>query len=327
MLHSSGCSESPWGAGDLSFLAPPGQIQDWRMTVLVDAAEEMGVLAALPATKKELCEDLGLDRHALGVMLDALGAFGVVERAVDDVYRPGPDALEPEAVAVLRHHARALRRWSTTVDDCLRGADVGVNRGPMLTPERFIDALAVGARRLAPGIVNSCLARFPDARRVLDLGGGHGEYALEFARRGLQVTMQDLPAMIEVLEARGHLGEAGVELFAGDFFEVLPDGPYDLVLCAGVTHTFDAEHNQTLYRRLRPLLSEPGGLVVVTFLRGRNAISALFAVQMLVNGAGGDSHSEEDYRTWLAEAAFASIEIVQVEDRPQTMLFALPTSA
>lgn len=63
------------------------------------------------------------------------------------------------------------------------------------------------------------------ARRVLDLGGGHGQYALEFARRGLETTMQDRPGVVDYARRQGRLEEAGVELFAADFFEALPPRP------------------------------------------------------------------------------------------------------
>jgi hypothetical protein len=60
-----------------------------------------------------------------------------------------------------------------------------------------------------------------------------------------------------------------------------------------------------LFRNLRRIVAPGGGVAVITFLRGRDPMSALFAVQMLVNDNGGDTHTEEEYRAWLAEAGFA----------------------
>ncbi len=192
-----------------------------------------------------------------------------------------------------------------------------------MDPAVFGDALAMSARAAAPDLVDLCLARFPGARSVLDLGGLHGEYSLEFARRGLAVTMQDLPPMIEVARARGRLQEAGVALFEGSFFDAVPDGPFDLAFCCGITHTFDGDHNVTLFRRLRPVVPPDGGVAVVTFLRGRRPLADVFAVQMLVNGNGGDSHTDDEYRGWLGTAGFAvDASPVDLPDRPQSVLFA-----
>ena len=117
--------------------------------------------------------------------------------------------------------------------------------------------------------------------------------------------MQDQPAMIDVARRRGRLEAAGVELCAGSFFETVPEGPFDLAFCSGITHTFGPEQNRTLFGNLRPIVAPGGGVAVVTFLRGRDPMSALFAVQMLLNNNGGDTHLEAEYRAWLAEAGFA----------------------
>ncbi len=306
---------------DPSFMASPGEVLDWRMVVLVDAVAGCGALDALPGTADELAGRLSLDPHGLRVALDALVAWGVVARD-GDRYDRGAEVPASEVVPGLRHHARAIRAWSASLDARLRGTPPDPREG-MADPELFIDALGRQARATAPALVDACLARFPDARTVLDLGGGHGEYSLEFARRGLKATMQDLPVMVDVVARRGRLAGAGVELVAGSFFESVPEGPFDLAFCTGITHTFDGEHNRALYRRLRPVVPASGGIAVTTFFRHRDPLADVFAVQMLVNANGGDSHAEEDYRAWLAEAGFTPDEtLVGAPGRPQATLFA-----
>jgi 2-polyprenyl-3-methyl-5-hydroxy-6-metoxy-1,4-benzoquinol methylase len=303
-------------------MAPPGQIVDWRMVVLVDVAVGSGALAALPGTADDVAGRLGLDPHGVRVVLDALGAWGVVARDGDGRYTLGADAPDADAIASLRHHARAIRRWSTSLDKRVRGEPVEIRPG-MPDPELFIDALAIGGRAAAPGLVDLCLARFPEARSVIDLGGGHGEYSLEFARRGLRVTLQDLPVMVDVVRSRGRLTQAGVELVAGSFFDGVPDGPFDIAFCTGITHTFDGDHCQTLFRNLRPVVSPAGGVAVVTFLRNRQPMADVFAVQMLANANGGDAHTEEEYRAWLGGAGFEVDQTpLDIAGRAQTVLFA-----
>ncbi|HEV2761096.1 MAG TPA: methyltransferase [Acidimicrobiales bacterium] len=309
---------------DLTFLAPPGEAADWRVVVLCDAAASTGVLEKLPGTAEELSDRTGLEPQALRVVLDALAAVGVLESDGDGRFTLGSAAPEPAALATVRHHARALRRWATSLEPRLRGEPTRDPAG-ITDPEMFHDALAANARKVAPEVVDVCLQRFPDARTVLDLGGLHGEYSLEFTRRGLQATMQDQPAMVDVARRRGRLEAAGVELFEGSFFETVPEGPFDLAFCSGITHTFDAERNRTLFRNLRPVVAPGGGVAVVTFLRGRNPLTPLFAVQMLVNDNGGDTHTEAEYRAWLGEAGFSVDEAVL--DLPgqgsRTVLFAV----
>ncbi len=296
-------------ASDRTFLAPPGEIADWRSVLLTDAALSTGIFDHLPGTAAELVERTGLEAEALRVVLDALVTLEVLELGPADLYAPGPAAPEAAAMAVVRHHARALRRWASTVEPRLRGQTVEGGPG-MIDPDTFHDALARNAQNVAPEIVDLCLQRFPEAATVIDLGGLHGEYALEFTRRGLTATMQDQPTVIDVVRRRGRLEAAGVELFEGSFFETVPEGPFDLAFCSGITHTFDGDRNLALYRNLRRIVAPGGGVAVVTFLRGRHPITALFAVQMLVNDNGGDTHTEAEYRAWLGEAGFAVDETV-----------------
>jgi 2-polyprenyl-3-methyl-5-hydroxy-6-metoxy-1,4-benzoquinol methylase len=287
---------------DLTFLSPPGEVADWRMILLWDVAVTTGVVGALPATAEEVASRLSLEVQAVRAVLDALAVWEIVAVGADETYALGGAAPGEEATAAIRHHARALRRW-TALDRRLRGqTDAGP--GGWADPESFHDALAVSARQRAPHVVDVCLRRFPQAKTVLDLGGLHGEYSLEFTRRGLKATMQDQPKMIDVARRRGRLEAAGVKLFEGSFFEVVPDGPFDLAFCSGITHTFDGQRNLALYRNLRGVVAPGGGVAIVTFLRRRNPLATLFAVQMLMNDNGGDTHTEDEYRAWLSEAAF-----------------------
>jgi SAM-dependent methyltransferase len=310
-------------AGELSFLAEPGEVSDWRMVLAYDAAAEAGVLPALPAAPRELAARLALDERFVRALLDGLAAWRLVEARDDGRYAPGTAAPGPEAAAVLRHHAGAIRRWSERLGAFGRepASSPGDAQPPPMS-EIALEFLAANARRLAPDVVDACLERFPRAQRVLDLGGGHGEHALEFARRGLRATVQDRPAVMEAVQRCGQLASAGVDAFVGDFFEVLPEGRFDLVLCAGVTHTYDAERNLELYRRVGPIVAPGGGLAILTFLRARNAVASIFALQMVAVTEGGDTHGEEDYGRWLAACGYGPVQVLDLEDRPQSLLLA-----
>jgi len=111
-----------------------------------------------------------------------------------------------------------------------------------------------------------------------------------------------------------------VTLYAGDFFESLAPGPYDLVFCSGVTNTFSGERNTALYERVRSCLAPGGWLVIQTSMRDRQPESALFGVQMLVVGNGGDAHPERRYREWLASAGYGPADVVDSDGR--SLLFA-----
>jgi hypothetical protein len=218
----------------MSFLAPPEKLVDWRLALAYDAAAEAGVLAALPGALFELAERCDLDGGALRAVLGQLTAWGVV--ALDEQGRcsAGPHAPVWPHDAMLRGQAAAIRRWGALLNARLRDRTASGGGFPsrLALPETGLATLAVRARPLIEPVVDVCLRAFPVARRVLDLGGGHGEFSVEFARRGLETKMQDLPEGVELADRRGPLPAASVELFAGDAFTALAPGPFDLVLCS-----------------------------------------------------------------------------------------------
>lgn len=309
-------------AADLSFLAEPHAVADWRLVVIVDVASETGLLDALPGRAADLAERLGLDPVGARIVLDALGAWDVVVADAEGTYALGPGAPGEAERAVLHHHARAMRQWAAGLEDRVRGVPLPEAGRPMPRPDRWLAALAVGARRSAPAVVDLVVAAAPDAGTLADLGGGHGEYAMEFAARGLKVVLQDRPAMVDVVRAAGRVEAAGVELRPGDFFETLPDGRFDVVFISGVTHTMPGRRAAELLRRAASITAPGGLLAVQTFLRGRHRTGAVFAVQMLSNGGGGDTHAEEDYRGWLADAGFTAPDVVDLDEGRRSLLLA-----
>jgi 2-polyprenyl-3-methyl-5-hydroxy-6-metoxy-1,4-benzoquinol methylase len=101
---------------------------------------------------------------------------------------------------MLRSHAAAIRRWAVLLNTRLHDRTAtgdGLPSRPALT-ENGLATLAVRARPLVRPVADICLREYPAAQRVLDVGGGHGEFALEFARRGLEVTVQDLPEVVKI---------------------------------------------------------------------------------------------------------------------------------
>lgn len=222
---------------DLSFLAPPHEVADWRLVVTYGAAVESGLMDALPGTAEDLSQRLGLHPHSVRVLLDALGAWDVVRQESDVRYVSGPDAPAGDDAMTLLHHARAVQGW-TRLGEALHETVAPAQRGPV-SPDRFQTALAVGARRRAVALVDAILRHTGDVRSMLDLGGGHG--------------------------VRG--------------------------------------------------VVQPGGTVaIITMLQRRHARATIFAVQMLVNGSGGDTHEESQYRAWLADAGYAGVEVFDIPE-------------
>ncbi len=301
---------------DPNFLAPPGELLDWRRVVLTNLAVDTGLLDRLPGTPEELAGagsdgQGGLDPHSVRVVLDALIVWGVVAVDGDGRFAPGPELPDEPDRHQLRQHAQFIGRWANDLPARLpdhRNRDRAPRSPDALAG--WLQSLGARARQQAPALIDRCLEAFPGAERVLDLAGGHAEYGIEAARRGLEVTLFDLSAVIDIVGTWPAVAGSGVTLRPGDAFEDDLGGPYDLVLCFGFSHTQPGDRIAGLFGRLGRATAPGGGIAVNTFVRGESDVARLFAIQMLVAGNGGDTHRLDDYRRWLADAGYGQPDLV-----------------
>jgi hypothetical protein len=170
------------------------------------------------------------------------------------------------------------------------------------------------ARLLAPRI---------QAGNALDLGGGHGRYGHELAKRGFRVTLFDRQVCCEIAAAR--YGDT-LQTRSGDFMTDDLGGPYDLILLSNIVHGCGPDELALLFPRLRQALM-PGGLLAIKdmFLDDAHAgpePAALFGLTMLMYTARGRSHARSEMRTLLADAGFDDVCFVDVLDQHFSLLMA-----
>lgn len=297
--------------------------------ILAASAGLAGIFDAVgegPASPEEVASAASLDARAVSIVLPALASAGYL-REEDGAYAPTPRAREAfggdAAAGGYRHWLHLLRSW-IRLDDVLReGGPVpdGVteedeeDRGT----ERFMAAMAAQPDDRVRGVARGVRARSPEGRRALDLGGGPGRYARALVDVDFDVTLVDVPDVVEhVADAYGLADEERIDLVAGDFMEdPLPDGPFDAVLVSNVTHIYGPGENVRLLRKVREVV-EPGGVVAIfDMVRGRSPLAARFAVIMLLRTDGGNTYPEDAYREWLGDAGFAGIRIREIDPERQ----------
>jgi 2-polyprenyl-3-methyl-5-hydroxy-6-metoxy-1,4-benzoquinol methylase len=218
------------------------------------------------------------------------------------------------------HRFELIRKWGWMGEILKTGTPIDdePEQGPE-GKETFIYSM----RRLAkPGVQEVAallLSRLPKNAHILDIGGP-GTYAEAFAEGGAQVTVFDLPEVVELM--REHLDAAGISAVGGDFNEGLPEGPFDAAYLGSVSHIYGPEENQALIKRVAGSLS-PGGLIAIRdFIRGQSKGAALFGVNMVVNTESGNTYSEEEYGGWLSAVGFEGIEVLPIPERDTRFILA-----
>jgi hypothetical protein len=164
------------------------------------------------------------------------------------------------------------------------------------------------------------------ARTLADVGGGPGHYLEAFASRSpeLEVWLIDLPLSLSV--ARRLLASSPVRerihTVAWNVYDEPPPRdlpPFDVVFISQLLHGEPPERNAALLRRLFPLVSAEGQVIVHEHVvapgRTEPRTAALFAVNMLAMTDGGRTYTEAEILSWGREAGFAPEPGERIDDR------------
>lgn len=154
------------------------------------------------------------------------------------------------------------------------------------------------------------------ASRLLDVGGGHGLYAIELCRAypGLSATVFDYPAALDATRVEIAVAdlENRVDVAGGDYWTDDLGTGYDLALVFNVVHAHDAEENRRLFERVGEALDPGGRIAVLDQLAGsartpvgRTGIG--FVGLTYLTTLRAKVHPYEDVAEWLRSAGFEQL--------------------
>lgn len=266
------------------------------------------------ATTEHLACELGADTRALNLLLDSLSATGYL-RQNGDRYALTPMAAKwaPRFSDGASFYRRvALEGWSN-VAARLRGQKTAGGNG--LTPEGggTTDAgMLSNARLMADEVARR--VRLPgSARRMVDVGGGHGLYSAKLCERNHQLTavVFDRPSTLEL--ARRVLAEerAGDRVMTqtGDFWVDPLGHGYDVALLFNLLNGFPIDQRIELLRKVADATSDKGLVVVLDSMRRPTLHGASRAVVELTSLRLFDPEQNDTYRldelkSWLSAAGW-----------------------
>lgn len=309
----------------LTAMADPEYLVDWRLLLSLEAVHNAGVLARLPGDVDDVAAALDLEASAVAACLQVLVAWGILQRDGRH-FSWGEPRLSDDEVTMLAQHGVWVRRWAANLGPRLRDRRAASPIAPPgLAHSVGLRLLHLATRKAVAPVTEVCWQALggqaaTGSPRILDLGGGHGAYSLALADGGAAVTLQDLPPMIEHLRTRPEFEP--ITLAAADMFQELAGERFDLVLLSTVTNMFDPASVAELLRRVADVVTPGGAVVIVSYLRERGPVAAAFGVQMLAATPGGDAHGEDDYRGWLEGAGLVHETSHQLTSPPLTAVVA-----
>ncbi|HXY68757.1 MAG TPA: methyltransferase, partial [Gemmatimonadales bacterium] len=250
-------------------------IRGYQESRILLTALELDVFTAVGAgaTNAEVAKRCRTDRRATELLLNALVALDVLQLKGDRYANASAAAryfvagAPDDARMALRHNLSLWATWSSLTEAVREGhvslrSEMRARNDDWTVP--FIAAMHRNAAARAPLVVDAVGAA--PVRRMLDVGGGSGAYAIAFARANpaLEAVVIDLPTVLPITE--GHIREACVTARVttrpGDLRRDDLGAGFDLVFLSAICHMLGPEGNRDLLARAARALA-PGGRVVV----------------------------------------------------------------
>lgn len=300
-------------------------------TCTLHAAVKLDVFTPLSTgllTSEDLASWLACDRRGLDMLLNALVALGLLEKQGDHF---GDTAFTAKFLSrnshdylghIIMHHHHLVSGWSRLDEAVKTGSPVrerASHEDEESSRESFLMGMFNLANMLAPRIVSQI--DLAGRRRLLDVGGGPGTYAIYFAKEnpGLDAVICDLPTTRSFAEKTvAHFGLSDrVGFVAVDFErEGLPKG-FDVAWLSHVLHGIGPETCADVLTNAVAAL-EPGGLILVQEFvldntRDAPVFPALFSLNMLLGTPQGQSYTESELIDLLRAAGATDVRRLPIE--------------
>jgi len=291
----------------------------YQRSMVLFAALDLGVFSALadgPADAARLARRLSADTRRLSILMNALVGVGLLGKSgnsyrnseiADRFLAEGPLSK----ASILLHHLDCWPEWTILAGKIRVGRKApGKGKGYQ---ENFIRGMEDNARERAFFVAKQISLR--EGERVLDLGGGPGTYAVEWAKRypGARVTVFDVPETLSV--TRKILREKGVSrlvsLRGGDFLRDRIGGPYDLVWISQILHAYSEKDCLFLLRKVRKAVARGGRVAVQEFLLEKGGTfppgPAFFSVHMVAVTDGGKAYTADEIAAMFKKAGYRRV--------------------
>lgn len=325
--------------------AAPGPMLDLAGALAfqaVNTAVQLNLFTALqqrPSTPTELAQSLGCQERGVEKLLAALAAIGyVVERdgryhnsAMTDKWFLQGEMLDmntalfvfdtffrelwPHAAHVVRSGERPFNFYDFTANT------------PGLSHAH--QTMMQGNANLVGATVVKKVALPETASRLLDVGGGHGQFTIHFcqAHPRLTATIMDSEAALETAQQNLDAAQLSdrVDLYTADLWQAAWGTEWDAILLFNLLHHYDLDTNHKLLQKAHAALKPGGKVAIFDQVAGKQFGTATNAIVQLVGlmyylFADGRIFTRAELTNLLTNTGFKNIQFHPMRQAPGSSL-------
>ncbi|MCF8068442.1 MAG: SAM-dependent methyltransferase [Desulfobacterales bacterium] len=260
------------------------------------------------------------------MLLNAVSAMGLLNKA-DGLYKNTPASTEwlsktsPKYIGfMIMHHHHLVDSWFQ-LDESVKTGKPARDRASFSeeeTRESFLMGMFNLAMGLAPEIVSKI--DLSEKKRLLDLGGGPGTYAIHFCQKnpGLTAVVYDLPTTKPFAEKTINKFDLSdrIRFNDGNFITKGIEGTYDVAWLSHILHGEGPEDCFNLIQKAVDVLESGGMIVIHEFILNNEMdgplFPALFSLNMLTGTPSGQAYSERQLGDMLKNAGIKQIHRIAV---------------
>ncbi len=312
----------------------PGELLEvsgffWKTAVL-HTAVKLDVFTGIgdgQVSAIELSQQLKADRNGVTRLLDALVAMELLVK-IDGNYVNSDSSqtfltkTSPQYLGhIIMHHHHLVESWSN-LDQAVQSGKAIRNRSSF-SREEWRESFLMGMFNLAMGLAPQIVPRIDllSRKRLLDLGGGPGTYAIHFCLENpqLQAEVYDLPTTRPFAEktiSKFNLTDR-ISFVDGNYLEDPIPGSYDVAWLSHILHAEGPLDCRSIIQKAVGTL-EPEGLIIIHEFILNNSMDgplfpALFSLNMLLGTESGQSYSEQQLTDMLTDAGVKNIRRIPIE--------------
>jgi hypothetical protein len=286
-----------------------------------------------PLTLEEISRKTDCSPRGVEILLNCMIPLGYINKKGNQysltraTLRSFPIDLFPDMVLFFRSLNENLNNATKAVKTDPPGGLVGYE---MMKVGEVATSFQVAMRWLGSSTVKEVVSRMKlpiSPKRMLDIGGSHGLYCVEFCRKypDLKATVLDWAVGLEnakiTLTQEKHVASR-IDLYEADFEkDNLPAEKFDFMFLGNIIHGITVQGNKVLLKKIANATATNGAIAILD--QYANVKGSLFVkgVASLIGWnlfafAGGRAYDFDVVKEWLEEVGFQSVTLTHLRQAP-----------